>query len=193
MLPCPVSTEAFRLVSVDPGVDNMGVSLLEDPMDGKHKYNLIDCYTFSPKSNAAGYRGITDFHDSRISRLMQIADHLRNLLFTYKPHAFIIEGNYYGRFPDAFAALTECVLIARTVLFEYDPFLPLSVVDPSTAKKSVGMVKIKGTTKDDVKIALMKIKDINWLVDIETLDQHSIDSVAIGYHYLKHVKDTLLC
>lgn len=193
MLPYPESPEPFRLVAIDPGVDNMGVSLFEDHMDGRNVYLLNDCYTFSPKVNASGYRGITDFHDGRISRLFQIADHLRNLLHTYQPHGFIIEGNYYGRFADAFAALTECVLIARTVLFEYDPFMPLSVVDPTTAKKSVGMQRIKGTNKDDVKDALKLIKDITWLVDIDSLDQHSIDSVAIGYHYLKHIKDTLTC
>ncbi|MBW6072792.1 hypothetical protein KZ856_38130, partial [Pseudomonas aeruginosa] len=97
----------------------------------------------------------------------------------------IVESNYLGRFATSFAALVECVAVIRSALFEYDPFIPLYMVDPTTVKTNVGMKKIKGTDKEDVRRALVSRPDVVWGdVDHNQLDEHSIDAVAIGYYFL---------
>ncbi|MNE02406.1 hypothetical protein D3C80_948800 [compost metagenome] len=96
----------------------------------------------------------------------------------------ICESNYKGRFADAYATLVECVAVIRNVLYRYDPTMPLLMVDPMSAKKAAGVVG-KFKDKMDVTRALKKRTDIVWGVDIDTLDEHSVDAVAIGYHLMQ--------
>ncbi|MNP86409.1 hypothetical protein D3C76_1866300 [compost metagenome] len=59
------------------------------------------------------------------------------------------------------------------------------MVDPTTVKTNVGMKKIKGTDKEDVRRALLSRTDVVWgEVDSTELDEHAIDAVAIGYYFL---------
>lgn len=75
----------------------------------------------------------------------------------------------------------------RSALFQYDPFVPLYQVDPTTVKTNVGMKRIKGTTKDDVKEHLIKSNKVDWCgIDPLSLDEHTIDAVAIGTWYMNH-------
>jgi hypothetical protein len=69
-------------------------------------------------------------------------------------------------------------------VYAYDPFMPLQIVDPTTVKTNIGMIKIRGTDKEDVRKALKALKELEWDgVDIDDLDEHAVDSVAIGYYY----------
>ncbi|MNV66494.1 hypothetical protein D3C71_1592500 [compost metagenome] len=99
----------------------------------------------------------------------------------------IVEANYLGRFATAFAALVECVAMVRSAVYMYDPFMPLYQVDPSTAKINAGMERIKGTDKEDVRRAMRKRKGIVWNVNLEELDEHSVDACAIGMYCAEHI------
>jgi len=75
----------------------------------------------------------------------------------------------------------------RSAVYMYDPFMPLFQVDPSTAKINAGMERIKGTDKEDVRRAMRKRKGIKWNVDLEDLDEHSVDACAIGLYCAEHI------
>lgn len=186
MLKLPESDEAFRIVSLDPGSQHLGVAVMEDYLDGTNK--VVDsAWTVHLKDTNPHYSALVDLHGSRVVRLMIMFDAVLDVLRTVRPHAVIVESNYLGRFATSFAALVECVAVVRNATYQYDKFLPLYQVDPSSAKVNVGMKRIKGTTKDDVKIAVKARQDISWQCDLEELDEHAIDAVAIGYYCLTNI------
>lgn len=182
MLATPKSIEAFRIAGFDPGA-NLGLCFIENRLDGS---NPIVKRVHTEKLNPAefGYRNIAELHGNRVVRLMVLHDRITEFLTMVRPHAVIVEGNYLGRFANAFGSLVECVTIIRNAVYEYDPFMPIHLVDPTTVKTNIGMVRIKGTDKEDVRRALGNLKSLDWgSVNIDDLDEHSIDSVAIAYYY----------
>lgn len=182
MLVMPKSNEPFRIAGFDPGA-NLGLTYLENRLDGS---NPIVRRVETEKLNSAefGYKEIADIHGARVVRLMIMYDRVTQFLRTVKPHAVIVEGNYLGRFANAFGSLVECVAVIRSACFAYDPFMQLYIVDPTTVKTGIGMTKIRGTDKEDVRKALKALKTLDWDgVSIDDLDEHSIDSVAIAYYY----------
>lgn len=182
MLVMPKSTESFRIAGFDPGA-NLGLSLIENPLDGN---NPVVKVAETAKLNPAefGYKEIAELHGNRTARLMILYDRITAFLREHRPHAVIVEGNYLGRFANAFGSLVECVTTIRNAVYAYDPFMPVHLVDPTTVKTNIGMKRIKGTDKEDVRRALASVKELEWDgVDIDELDEHAVDSVAIGYYY----------
>jgi len=182
MLVMPKSNEPFRIAGFDPGA-NLGLTYLEDALDGS---NPIVRRVETEKLNPAeyGYKEIAEVHGNRVVRLMIMYDSVTQFLREVKPHGVVVEGNYLGRFANAFASLVECVQVIRSAVYAYDPFMPLHLVDPTTVKTNIGMVKIRGTDKEDVRKALSNLKSLDWDgINIDDLDEHSIDSVAIAYYY----------
>lgn len=182
MLVIPKSKEPFRIAGFDPGA-NLGLAYLENALDGS---NPIVKRVVTEKLNPAGfgYKEIAKIHGDRTVRLMIMYDLVTQFLRTVKPHAVIVEGNYLGRFANAFGSLVECVAVIRSAVYAYDPFMILHIVDPTTVKTNIGMKRIRGTDKDDVRRALKALKTLDWGdINIDNLDEHSIDSVAITYYY----------
>lgn len=182
MLVMPKSNESFRIAGFDPGA-NLGLAFIENALDGS---NPIVRRVETEKLNPAeyGYKEIAELHGNRVVRLMIMHDRVTQFLRDVKPHGVVVEGNYLGRFANAFASLVECVAVIRSAVYAYDPFMTLHLVDPTTVKTNIGMTKIRGTDKEDVKKAMKNLKSLDWDgINIDDLDEHSIDSVAITYYY----------
>lgn len=184
MLVMPKSKAAFRIAGFDPGSTNLGFSLVENTLDNKPSV-VKDSFTVKLKDNKLGYSNIGEQHGSRVVRLMIMHDEVINLLRIHQPHAVVIESNYLGKFATSFAALVECVITIRQAVYAYDPFMQLYLVDPTTVKINTGMKKVRGTDKEDVRRHLRECEDLEWEVDIDTLDEHSVDASAIAYYYAK--------
>lgn len=186
MLRMPENSEPFKILSLDPGSSHLGVAILHDLLDGSD-VTIDDSFTVHLKDTCPEYAELGDLHGNRVIRLMQLGDAVLNLVRTHRPHAVIVEANYLGRFATAFAALVECVAMVRSAVYMYDPFMPLYQVDPSTAKINAGMERIKGTDKEDVRRAMRKRKGVAWNVNLEELDEHSVDACAIGVYCAEHI------
>lgn len=182
MLVIPESKEPFRIAGFDPGA-NLGLTFLENSLDGSNPIvRRVETEKLNP--NDFGYKALAEIHGNRTVRLMMMYDLVTQFLRTVKPHAVIVEGNYLGRFPAAFSSLVECVAVIRNAVYAYDPFMQLHLVDPTTVKTNIGMKRIKGTDKEDVRKALKALQTLDWDdISIDDLDEHSIDSVAIAYYY----------
>lgn len=186
MLKMPENSEPFKILSLDPGSSHLGVSILLDNLDGSDVV-VDDSFTVHLKDTHPHYAEFGDLHGNRFVRLLQLGDVVLDLMRTHRPHAVIVESNYLGRFATAFAALVECVAMVRSAVYMYDPFMPLFQVDPSTAKINAGMERIKGTDKEDVRRAMRKRKGIKWNVNLDELDEHSVDACAIGLYCAEHI------
>ncbi|MNC48572.1 Crossover junction endodeoxyribonuclease RuvC [compost metagenome] len=183
MFTLPESNEPLRVLSIDPGSYNTGIAHWHWDI-GTTQYDMVNAYTLKFPDSDKRYNKIREMGTDRIARLYHLDDSLGDILEEFRPHMVICESNYKGRFADAYATLVECVAVIRNVLYRYDPTMPLLMVDPMSAKKAAGVVG-KFKDKMDVTRALKKRTDIVWGVDIDTLDEHSVDAVAIGYHLMQ--------
>lgn len=183
MLNYPPDSRPYRVVGIDPGTDTLGVALL-DVFLGTKQVVLVEAHTFSGEQLARAYPYLAQYYGDRVARLTAHEDNLYGFFVYAQPHSVIAESPFLRKFPQAFAALTECVSHIRRAVMRYNNFMPLLTVDPPTAKLQVG-VSGKGKTKDDVKQGLVKLIASGQLlnpyeIDILALDEHAVDSIVVG-------------
>lgn len=181
----------FRVVGIDPGTENLGFSVLDLSLqDGSRTVTHVE--TLHSQKLLGMYRTEEDVHGTRTARLMALEDRLFLLFEQWQPHAICSEAPFMGRFPQAFAALTECVSYVRRAVCRYDRYIPLELVDPPTAKKAVGVTVKRGITKDDVTVAVAKLKLIFAPgLDLTQFDEHQVDAVAVAYYQSQIFRDQI--
>jgi Holliday junction resolvasome RuvABC endonuclease subunit len=147
---------------------------------------LIDVRTFDAARSLVHYRSAVAVHGERVARLLAHEHGLASYFSVFRPHAIASEAPYLGRFPQAYAALVECVSAIRRAVMTYDAYMPLHVVDPMTVKAAVGVVskgrkKSDALSKENVRAAVMGLGLNNpGQIDLEALDEHSIDAIAVA-------------
>ena len=143
-------------MGIDPGTENLGFSVLDlDLRTGD--VTVTHSETIVSQRLLSAYRNEERIQGSRTARLMALEDRLFIILEQYQPNAICTESPFMSRFPQAFAALTECVSYVRRAVYRFDPFLAMGQVDPPTAKMAVGAKIKRGMTKDDVLVAVTKL------------------------------------
>ena len=80
----------------------------------------------------------------------------------------------------AFEPLVECQWIIREVVWSCSESLIVHRITPPTAKASVD-VDHRGSKKKDVQDAVVKKLATFSDIDLTLLDEHCIDSIAVGY------------
>ncbi len=183
MLVMPPNTTPLKVLGIDPGTVTLGVAGVHWDMVSQ-KFHVDMAFTLQANDRLLGYQSITETHGSRISRFYQQADELHSIFYNVQPHAVVAESPFMGKFAQSFGALTECVLNIRQTLFNYDPTMPLVQVDPTTVKKTVGVRKGFMSDKEEVRRALRDRTDLSWGVDLESLDEHSVDAIAVALYYM---------
>lgn len=180
-----------RLVSIDPGTDTLGVSVLE--IDFKTgKIDIIEAKTFGAGKLLRLNEKLKEealLRGDRFSRLKLHEENLHSFLQAFQPTFVASEAPFMGlRRANAYEALLECLVAIRNAAYRYDDSIFVDMVSPTSAKKSVG-VSGRGKTKDDVArgvAAAIKDKKRNIkyssTVPLNNLDEHSIDSIAVGIY-----------
>lgn len=189
MLIMPDHNPIHRILSIDPGTDTLGYSIIDlNVYTGEML--AVEVRTISASRLARTLEHYTVVHGDKTSRLIVIEEHLYEVMYWFKPHAVIAESPYLGRFPQAFAALVECFNTIRRAVIRYDATIPLEMIDPSSAKKAVGVSK-KGSTKEDVKYGVLGLSNLSFKegIEAESLDEHSTDSLAVGVYKCQQVMD----
>jgi hypothetical protein len=81
--------------------------------------------------------------------------------------------------------LVEGVVCIQNAVYTWNEDVRLWLVDPPTAKIAVGAPG-RGGGKDAVRDAVMAQTDFIKDVEVDLLDEHSVDSIAIGWWGLKN-------
>lgn len=179
------------VVGIDPGSESLGFC--------DFKFDLL---TFEIVSiNPATFFGsrlnndpwLTEIYGDRFARIKAHENNLLSLFEHIRPIAVVCESPFINmRRPQAYGALTEVIAAVRSAVLRYDYWKPLYSVDPSSAKRAVGA---KGNAdKQQVKAALSLMPHLvsALTVDLQALDEHSVDAIAIAYHqYLLYKNSTL--
>lgn len=170
--------EPYRILAIDPGTDTLGLSLIDIDLVTQSK-TLVFAYTFQASKWIDGLQENTQWEnqDEKYLRLHRHAEHLYGLLLRYQPQMVVHESAFMGRFPKAYQGLTECIFSLKQAVARYSPYLPFIGITPMEVKHYVGGVK-----KEEVQRSLSRINDLlNLPTMLPTLDEHAVDSIAIGY------------
>lgn len=170
--------QAVRILSIDPGTDTLGVSVFDVDLRTNTK-TLIHAFTYAASKYIDHLKNNTQWEmiDEKYMRLHRHYGHMKDLLDYYQPHLVYHENAFMGKFPKAYEGLVQCLYEIRLAVRDYNPYVPLIGLAPMEAKSYIG-----GISKDQVLRSVSKIKDLqNLHALLPQLDEHAIDSIAIGY------------
>ncbi len=180
------NSTCFYVIGIDPGINHMGLSVSLIDYESK-KILETKTTTIHVKEKNLNKDAIELFglRQAKIDYLNSIFE---KYLEQYNPITVVVESPFYNmRRPAAFLPLVELLYQLRMTLRLISPNSNFKTYEPSTIKKSVGAGAI--CKKDEVKVHVLKHKDIfNYIseeVEMEDLDEHSIDSLAVIYTHLK--------
>lgn len=199
MLHLPDAPPIYRILSIDPGSDTLGIAMID--VDLQHfTATLTHANTIYAGKAIRHHDFVVETFGERQARLNHHAANLRRYLYSAYPHCVVSEAPYMGRFPQAFETLVECLYMLRGVVAEYDPSLCMETIDAPTAKKVVGAPgkRPKGMDKNDYKetvrtgiLGLGKLR-LAPGVDIWRYDEHAIDAIAVGCYKVRCIADTII-
>lgn len=171
------------IVGLDPGTETLGVGII-----------TFDVRTlWIEKTTALTLKGskcrmnpsMIESHSERFARIDTLGLNILDILHYHKPIAVVCESPFFNsKRPQAFSALIEATAMIRYTVWRYDPSIGLCLVDPPSVKQAVGAKGNAG--KDDVQKAVLTIGELNYqgLLPLSSLDEHSIDAIAVAYSKL---------
>ncbi len=175
----------YRVLSFDPGA-NLGVTISEGDM-GLTYLKPIHSETIDlNKWMKILHSEIEETYGARFARIYTLRFMVTNILHRWQPD-FMAHENAFMMMRRVTAGITlaEYVLIMRMCAYDYDIAMPIFGFAPFEIKSSV---KLKGKLSGNkalVSKALPKLPDLDLSnVNIDELDEHSIDSIAIGYCFM---------
>ena len=167
-------------VGIDPGTTKIGVSAIYCRPDLSQILSVDSFTIHADKLNLSWW--VEKTSGARRARLDAAGYELLKFLYHSNPTAIATEAPFYNmKRPNAFAALMESVSTIESVLHEYNFNLRLQKIDPPTVKRAIGAPG--NADKDLIKKTMKKHLFFGHqnFIDIETLDEHSLDSLAVCY------------
>lgn len=170
----------MNLLSVDPGIRFTGTSILQVDNGGKIKVIYVE--TIIVENQIKRTDDIVTIYGERYAKQLAIATQISKLIDHYDVPYVVSEAPFLkpGR-SRIFESLVGILAVVRhTIQLNHYGCL-FETIDPKTVKMSVG-VHAGSKDKNDMAVAVKKLP-ITWdkEIDINSLDEHSIDSIAVGY------------
>lgn len=174
-----MNDSTYRIMGIDPGTSNLGIAML-DYDNVKDTLKVVTAYTISTDTLLRKHEQLADILTTRGARLYILEEGLRAAMSEYQPHVVASEAPFLGRFPQAFMALVECLASIRRVAYEYRPWISLTSIDPPTIKMAVD-VYARSNVKDEMTEGVRNYPGLDLSgIDIDVLDEHSIDAIAVA-------------
>lgn len=174
-----------KFVGIDPGTSFPGVSLIQYDVPNKQIVRVsAQCLNLERMCRRSNYQ---DYQTLRFLKLMAFKEFLQDMFRRERPMKIASEHPYINpRMPGAVIPLAESLMIEEQAVHEYNPYLNLEKIDPSSIKNAVG-VKGNSGEKHAMTEAIKKIPELMDVLvgDIDTMDNNAVDSVAVGYCSLK--------
>ncbi len=178
----------YKIMAIDPGSNFLGVSIFGLNYD--LSINSVYSRTLDVSGLPESINSNPDIQSERTSKLLKIENEISRILMYENPLAVICEAPFYNRLrPGAFEPLVQVISVINNSIIRYDSNIPFISIEPSVVKKAVGAGYICG--KEEMKEAVFKIQEIIAVltVDYNRLDEHSIDSIAVGYAFISNERN----
>lgn len=185
MLIMPEGSPYASILSIDPGTETLGLGCIEFDVQTLEIHGS-EAKTF--KGSKLAVEWVEQVHGGRFSRIHGHSRNLARILNIVDPAFLASESPFFSRaHPQAYGALTEIVYALRLTVFQHNPLLEIKYIDPPTVKNAVGA---KGNAdKDAVRNSVLALTGLNYAgrLPLAALDEHSIDSLAVGYAYYRMI------
>lgn len=175
----------FRLLTMDPGTHNCGVSILDCTDTHIH---VVFAETIDLDKLKARYQDVAYMYGDLTSRCHATRDYFRDISRHYHPQAFAFETpfvNGAGNVSSFQSAITG-IEYAKMGFQLYNNNAPIVHVTPSVVKNALG---VSGNSKDKTlmtkalgAIAISYSDHLN----STNFDEHTVDSICIGLSCLSH-------
>lgn len=181
----PYCYYTYKLLAIDPGNTHTGFAIF-DIESQTGSVIKIEAFTVNldKLDNVLGLD--EEIVPDRVIRQYKLKHVIMYYLNLLKPITVIYESPFYNRFrPTAYGPLMELMGVSRSAVLEFNQNIPFITVEPLLVKKAIGTKSIKG--KISVKEAIFNNPDIVNVIasNLNDLDEHSLDAIAVGYAYLK--------
>lgn len=182
-IPLTFDGEWFRIMAIDPGTTTFGVAIL-DWKYGTELARVRWAHTLK-ETNSAQTDSFEEMCGKRDVRIAGLARDFAEILDFSFPNFVITETSFSQRGKaNAYESGIEVNSMMRRALWDFSPAMPLHGINPRSVKNYVGVSHV-GTEKDDVKKAVIALYKDNTDIDLETLDEHSIDAIAVGNFFVR--------
>lgn len=180
----------FKILSIDPGTTNTGYAVVEATIQ---TLQIVDAQAWS--INAAKIIDASSWDSmgfgTRFSRVQALRNCFTQYLHHFRPLLVVSEAPFYNpKRPQAYGALLEVVLAFKDALYHYDRCMTLEFIEPSVAKKSIG---VSGICSDkylirDTLVSTPELKNYN----LKDLDEHASDALLVAKCQLDVLRRTYL-
>lgn len=185
MLTLPQETkESACVLGIDPGSQFLGVAVIEyDITTGAIISSSSQTFQADKLEHKAKW--VITLHGDRIARILAHKRNLIEVFNEYQPVRIACESPFYNpRRPNAYGALMEVLSAIRMAVIEWSQWVGLDLIDPPTVKKAIGAGGAAKKEEMMVKM-LLKSDELKHSKEISSLDEHSIDALAVAYHCYK--------
>lgn len=178
--------DTFKILSIDPGTQTLGYAILEVDIQ---TLKVVNCFAWTVDSTRLELYSeeTAATFSEKFARIIAHKVNFNNVLEYYQPLVVVSETPFFSIMrPSAAGPLFELFTTLEQTVYSWDKEKPLYKAEPRSVKKFVGVVDHKN--KDAVKQALIKIEELKH-ANIEFLDNHSVDALAVGYFQLGKLRN----
>lgn len=189
MLKRPENYHLFRLMAADPGLNNTGVAEIIFNLD-TNRIESIYAETLMNDYLVQDSGVSLDTHAERTHKLLVMKHGFSGFVEDFDAQAIACEAPFFDRFrPMAYGYLLEVVNNLREAVIDFDPHVTFTEISPLSVKSAIGAKAVANDTlkgKELVKAAIQLIPEVMdaLQMDFDTLTEHAIDAIAVGYAYL---------
>lgn len=178
-----------RVIAVDPGV-NLGLACIEVDMNNR-ELKVLDAHTCSLNKVAEeDFPELIELVGIQLTRIHLMNKVIGKYIRCWDPDYLTHETAFsaHGRGMnsgsiESFASLRENILGIKMASLNADQNIPIIPTNPSTVKYRV--IGKKNSDKDQMLDGVKSLSDLDsTLVDLDKLDQHGVDAIAIGYTFI---------
>jgi Holliday junction resolvasome RuvABC endonuclease subunit len=192
-LTIPTQFKTYKVLSIDPGLNRTGIAIYTIDMELRKAISL-EAFTLVNEKLIDEIEFEETYHSERVFKLYRLKNAFTQIIRDCNPSAVVCESPFYSSFrPTAYASLVEVISHLHDCVIQHNHNTLFRTVEPMVVKKTVGATLTNN--KSSVKDAIMTIPDITTIaiVDINMLDEHAIDAIAIGYTFFKNSGENLIC
>lgn len=171
----------MAILSIDPGINNTGLAVL----DNTSQFTVIETVLVkNARKFTDDEKLLEKEYGTRAVKVEAILKTVRELLCKYNIETIAIEAPFYNALtPVAYGSLLEVIFAIKYDIVVKGKYI-FKLIEPLLVKK---MFTNKGMAAKDLIKEFLKIKkeDGSILIafDIDTLSEHEIDAIAVGFVY----------
>ena len=166
-------------ISMDPGVNYVGISVIEAS-------KIFDVKEIALVNNNRAFKAhekeLEKIHGSRTIKILNTISKVEELVEKYNIKKLVIEAPFYSHLtPAAYGSLLEVIYAIKYKIAQPNE-LEMHLVPPTVIKKLFsGKGNASKAFMKDFLITRLSKNDINMSYDVKDLSEHEIDSVAVGF------------